>query len=53
MGAVLAAMWAAVIVDIIDLAATRLGTFRTPAVAYEWNLESFQPPVPTDGARSK
>jgi hypothetical protein len=53
MGAVLAAMWAAVIVDIIDLAATRLGTFRTPAVAYEWNLEGYQPAPPTDGLRSK
>jgi hypothetical protein len=53
LGAVLAAMWAAVIVDIIDLAATRLGTFRTPAVAYEWTIEGFQPAAPPDGARSR
>lgn len=53
LGAVLAAMWAAVIVDIIDLAATRLGTFRTPAVAYEWNLEGFQPTAPPNVGRSR
>lgn len=43
LGAVLAAMWAAVIVEIIDLAATRLGSFRTSAIAYEWTIQSFQP----------
>lgn len=53
LGSVLAAMWAAVIVDIIDLAATRLGTFRTPAVAYEWTLESFQPATPPIGRKSR
>jgi hypothetical protein len=39
----LAAMWSLVIVDIIDLAATRLGTFRTSDLAYRWTIQSFAP----------
>jgi hypothetical protein len=41
-----------VIVDIIDLAAARLGTFRASVAAYQWTLQSFQggvtiPPPPS------
>lgn len=46
LGALLAAMWATVIVDIIDLAASRLGLFRTSTAPYEWTLESFQSGAP-------
>lgn len=47
----LTAMWTVVILDILDLAAPRLGTFRTSATVYEWTLQGFQgnpriPPVP-------
>jgi hypothetical protein len=50
LGAILAAMWAAVIVEIIDLAATRVGSFRTSAAAYEWTIDSFQPAAAPGGA---
>ena len=48
----LTAVWTVVIVDILDLAAGRFGTFRTAPVAYEWALQGFKggvtiPPLPT------
>jgi len=49
--ALLTAMWTLVMVSILDLAAARVGTLRTSAVAYEWTREGFQgaftiPPLP-------
>jgi hypothetical protein len=48
----LTAMWTVVIVSILDLAAARVGTLRTGAVAYEWTLDGFRggvnvPPLPS------
>jgi hypothetical protein len=37
----LALTWTVVIVDIIDMAAARIGDFRTTTAAYEWTLEGF------------
>jgi hypothetical protein len=50
--ALLTVMWTLVIVDILDLAAARLGTFRTSTAAYEWTLQGFKggvsiPPLPS------
>ncbi|MBS0642035.1 MAG: hypothetical protein JSS43_19390 [Proteobacteria bacterium] len=47
----LTAVWTVVIVDILDLAAGRLGRFRTDPIAYEWTLRGFKggvtiPPPP-------
>jgi ABC-type Fe3+-siderophore transport system permease subunit len=47
----LAIMWTAVIVDILDLAAPRIGTFRASAAVYDWTLQGFKggvqiPPIP-------
>jgi len=47
----LTAMWTLVIVDILDLAAPRLGEFRTGTAVYEWTLQGFKggvtiPPSP-------
>jgi len=47
----LTATWTLVIVDILDLAAPRLGEFRTTTSAYEWTLQGFKggvtiPPSP-------
>ncbi|MDI4663265.1 hypothetical protein K9U40_02760 [Xanthobacter autotrophicus] len=44
-------MWTVVIVDILDLAAPRLGNFRTSAAPYEWTIQGFSggvviPPAP-------
>ncbi|MFG1349318.1 hypothetical protein [Xanthobacter autotrophicus] len=44
-------MWTVVIVDILDLAAPRLGEFRTSAAPYEWTIQGFSgglviPPAP-------
>jgi hypothetical protein len=44
-------VWTVVIVDIFDLAAGRIGNFRTDPVAYEWALRGFKggvmiPPPP-------
>jgi hypothetical protein len=36
------AMWTVVIVDILDLAAARVGAFRTSVAAYEWTLQGFK-----------
>jgi hypothetical protein len=44
--------WTIVIVDILDLASPRIGSFRTNSDAYAWTLQSFQggvripPPLP-------
>jgi hypothetical protein len=38
----LTAMWTLVIVDILDLAAPRLGEFRTSVAVYEWTLQGFK-----------
>lgn len=51
--AVLTLMWTIVIVDILDLAAARLGNFRTDTAAYDWTLQGFQggvsiPPSPEE-----
>jgi hypothetical protein len=48
---ILTIAWTLVIVDILDLGATRIGTFRTNPQAYDWTLSSMQtppqiPPVP-------
>ena len=52
LAALLTLTWTVVIVDIIDLAAARLGTLRTSVTAYQWTLQGFQggitiPPAPT------
>lgn len=38
----LTAMWTLIIVDILDLAAPRVGEFRTGVAVYEWTLQGFQ-----------
>ncbi len=48
---VLTAMWTAVIVNILDLAAARLGAFRVGTAPYEWTMQGFKggvtvPPPP-------
>jgi hypothetical protein len=48
----LALLWTLVIVDILDLAAARLGAIRTSADVYEWTIQGFGqdvviPPMPT------
>ncbi len=47
----LAVMWTAVMVDILDLASPRLGRFRTDIAPYDWTLQGFKsgvsiPPMP-------
>jgi hypothetical protein len=42
----LTVMWTLVIVDILDLASARLGSFRTGTAAYEWTLQGFRSGVP-------
>jgi hypothetical protein len=42
----LTGMWTLVIVDTLDLASARLGTFRTSTGVYEWTLQSFKGGVP-------
>jgi hypothetical protein len=44
-------VWTVIIVDILDLAAGRMGNFRTDTAAYEWTLRGFKggvaiPPLP-------
>lgn len=51
LAALLTAMWTIVIVSILDLAAPRLGSWRTSAAAYEWTIGGFRggvtiPPMP-------
>jgi len=41
LAALLALTWTIVIVDIIDLAAPRIGGFPTTVAAYEWTLQGF------------
>lgn len=45
-------VWTVVILDILDLAAARIGAFRTSPVVYEWTIEGFRggvsiPPLTT------
>jgi hypothetical protein len=52
LAALLTLTWTVVIVDIIDLAAARLGTFRANVAPYQWTLQGFQsgvaiPPAPS------
>ncbi|EHM02191.1 hypothetical protein HMPREF9946_01385 [Acetobacteraceae bacterium AT-5844] len=42
LSALLIAMWTLIIVSILDLAAARVGTLRTSAVAYEWTRDGFR-----------
>lgn len=47
----LAIMWTAVIVGILDLASPRVGSFRTATAPYDWTLQGFKsgvsiPPMP-------
>jgi hypothetical protein len=49
--ALLTLMWTAVIVDILDLAAPRVGTFHASVAVYDWTLQGFKggvqiPPAP-------
>ena len=37
----LIAMWAVVIIAILDLGTARLGTIHTSAVAYDWLIQGF------------
>jgi predicted benzoate:H+ symporter BenE len=41
LAALVALTWTLVIVDIIDLAASRIGFLRTSAAPYEWTLQGF------------
>lgn len=50
----LTAMWTLVIVDIIDLAAARIGALRTGTAVYDWTISGFAggvpvPPTPASG----
>lgn len=38
----LTAMWTLIVVDILDLAAPRLGEFRTSVAVYQWTLQGFK-----------
>lgn len=49
--ALLSLVWTIVIIDILDLAAARLGDFRTPTTAYEWTLQGFQSGPPAAKAQ--
>lgn len=42
----LSLMWTIVIVDILDLASARFGSFRTSTAVYEWTRQGFGPSVP-------
>jgi hypothetical protein len=49
--ALLSVVWTVLIVDIVDLAAARFGSFRTSVAAYYWTLDGFEggvtiPPEP-------
>src|SRR4051812_37601783 len=46
LAAALALTWTVVIVVILDLAAARIGNFRTSVAAYEWTLDGFQGDAP-------
>jgi len=41
LAALVALTWTVVIVDIVDLAASRIGYLRTSAAPYEWTLQGF------------
>ena len=51
LAALLALTWTVVIVDIIDLAAPRIGGFPTTVAAYEWTLQGFHSGRGTAGRR--
>ena len=42
MVAFLSIMWTVVIVDILDLASPRIGTFRASTAVYDWTLQGFK-----------
>jgi hypothetical protein len=46
MSMLLALLWTVVIVDILDLAAARLGTIRTGAAVYDWTIQGFGQDIP-------
>src|SRR5215211_2569601 len=41
LAALVAITWTVVIVDILDMAASRIGYLRTSAAPYEWTLQGF------------
>ena len=41
LAALVALTWTVVIVDILDMAASRIGYLRTSAAPYEWTLQGF------------
>lgn len=48
---ILTVVWTVVIVDILDLAAARIGSFRASSIAYDWTSQGFSggisiPPLP-------
>jgi hypothetical protein len=47
LAALLAITWTIVIVDILDMAASRIGYLRTSPAAYEWALQGFHPNTAT------
>lgn len=51
--AALFVMWTIVTVDILDLASSRVGAFRTNADVYRWTLQSFKGgiPIPQETSR--
>ncbi|MGE3784434.1 MAG: hypothetical protein AB7H71_17055 [Alphaproteobacteria bacterium] len=46
LAALVALTWTLVIVDILDMAASRIGYLRTSVAPYEWTLQSFQSGTP-------
>lgn len=42
----LTVVWTAIVVDILDLASPRLGSFRTDATVYDWTIQGFQSSQP-------
>ena len=51
MSALLTLMWTLVIIDILDLAAARIGDIRTSTLVYDWTLKGLEggfviPPPP-------
>jgi hypothetical protein len=46
LAAVVALTWTLVIIDILDMAASRIGNLRISAAPYEWTLQGFQSETP-------
>lgn len=44
--ALLTLMWTAIIVDILDLASSRIGNLRTGTAVYEWTIQGFRGGIP-------